>query len=81
MVIFTSRTSGLDHEGGSGAGGGRARHGPHARAGAGYPPSTMSTCMLYTGVDLRTMEPVYTRDPHGRPCSALIQFASPRTGW
>ena len=31
-----------------------------------YPtPSTMSTCMFYTGVDPRTMEPVYVaRDPH-----------------
>ena len=31
-----------------------------------YPtPSTMSTCMYYTGVDPRTMKPVYVaRDPH-----------------
>lgn len=35
-----------------------------------YPtPSTISTCMYYTGVDPRTMEPVYVaRNPHERQC-------------
>ena len=42
-----------------------------------YPtPSTMSTCMFYTGVDPRTMEPVYIpRDPHEKAMQrALIQY-------
>ena len=45
-----------------------------------YPtPSTMSTCMYYTGVDPRTMEPVYVaRDPHEKAIQrALIQYRKP----
>lgn len=45
-----------------------------------YPtPSTMSTCMYYTGVDPRTMEPVYVaRDPHEKAMQrALIQYRKP----
>lgn len=45
-----------------------------------YPtPSTMSTCMYYTGRDPRTMEPVYVeRDPHKKAIQrALIQYRNP----
>lgn len=45
-----------------------------------YPtPSTMSTCMFYTGVDPRTMEPVYIpRDPREKAMQrALIQYRKP----
>ena len=45
-----------------------------------YPtPSTMSTCMFYTGVDPRTMEPVYIpRDPHEKAMQrVLIQYRKP----
>ena len=45
-----------------------------------YPtPSTMSTCMFYTGVDPRPMEPVYIpRDPHEKAMQrALIQYRKP----
>lgn len=45
-----------------------------------YPtPSTMSTCMFYTGVDPRTMKPVYIpRDPHEKAMQrALIQYRKP----
>ena len=45
-----------------------------------YPtPSTMSTCMYYTGVDPRTMKPVYVeRDPHRKAMQrALIQYRKP----
>ena len=45
-----------------------------------YPtPSTISTCMYYTGVDPRTMEPVYVaRDPHEKAMQrALIQYRRP----
>ena len=45
-----------------------------------YPtPSTISTCMYYTGVDTRTMEPVYVaRDPHEKAMQrALIQYRRP----
>ena len=45
-----------------------------------YPtPSTMSTCMFYTGVDPRTMKPVYVaRDPHEKAMQrALIQYRKP----
>lgn len=45
-----------------------------------YPtPSTMSTCMFYTGVDPRTMEPVYIpRGPHEKAMQrALIQYRKP----
>ena len=45
-----------------------------------YPtPSTMSTCMFYTGVDPRTMEPVYIpRDQHEKAMQrALIQYRKP----
>ena len=45
-----------------------------------YPtPSTMSTCMFYTGVDPRTMEPVYIpRDPHEKAMQrTLIQYRKP----
>ncbi len=45
-----------------------------------YPtPSTISTCMYYTGVDPRTMKPVYvTRNPHEKAMQrALIQYKNP----
>lgn len=45
-----------------------------------YPtPSTMSTCMYYTGVDPRTMRPIYVaRDPHEKAMQrALIQYRKP----
>ena len=45
-----------------------------------YPtPSTMSTCMFYTGVDPRSMQPIYVpRDPHEKAMQrALIQYRKP----
>ena len=45
-----------------------------------YPtPSTLSTCMYYTGVDPRTMQPVeVTKDPHQKAMQrALIQYRDP----
>ena len=45
-----------------------------------YPtPSTISTCMYYTGLDPRTMEPVYVpKNPHQKAMQrALIQFQRP----
>ena len=45
-----------------------------------YPtPSTISTCMYYTGVDPRTMEPVYVpTSPHEKAMQrALIQYRNP----
>lgn len=46
-----------------------------------YPtPSTISTCMYYTGLDPRTMEPVYVpKNPHEKAMQrALIQYRSPK---
>ena len=46
-----------------------------------YPtPSTLSTCMYYTGVDPRTMKPVYTAvNPHEKAMQrALIQYRNPK---
>ena len=46
-----------------------------------YPtPSTISTCIYYTGVDPRTMEPVYcARSPHEKALQrALIQYRDPK---
>lgn len=46
-----------------------------------YPtPSTMSTAMYYTGVDPRTMEPVYVpKSPHEKALQrALIQYRDPK---
>ena len=46
-----------------------------------YPtPSTISTVMYYTGLDPRTMEPVYVaRDPHEKAMQrALIQYRDPK---
>lgn len=46
-----------------------------------YPtPSTLSTCMYYTGLDPRTMEPVYVPvSPHEKAMQrALIQYRDPR---
>ena len=46
-----------------------------------YPtPSTISTCMYYTGVDPRTMKPVYVaHDPHEKAMQrALIQYKNPK---
>ena len=46
-----------------------------------YPtPSTISTCMYYTGVDPRTMEKVYVaNDPHEKAMQrALIQYKDPK---
>ena len=45
-----------------------------------YPtPGTISTCMYYTGLDPRTMKPVYVaRDPHEKAMQrALIQYRRP----
>ncbi|MDO4798318.1 MAG: YgiQ family radical SAM protein [Coriobacteriales bacterium] len=45
-----------------------------------YPtPSTVSTCIYYTGLDPRTMEPVYCpTDPHEKAMQrALIQYRNP----
>ena len=45
-----------------------------------YPtPSTMSTCMYYTGVDPRTMKPIYVaHGPHEKAMQrALIQYRKP----
>ena len=45
-----------------------------------YPtPSTVSTCMYYTGLDPRTMEKVYVpRDPHEKAMQrALMQYCRP----
>ena len=46
-----------------------------------YPtPSTISTCMYYTGLDPRTMEEVYTpKSPHEKAMQrALIQYRNPK---
>ena len=46
-----------------------------------YPtPSTVSTCMYYTGLDPRTMKPVYVpTDPHEKAMQrALIQYRDPK---
>jgi radical SAM superfamily enzyme YgiQ (UPF0313 family) len=46
-----------------------------------YPtPSTISTCMYYTGVDPRTMQPVYVaHNPHEKAMQrALIQYKNPK---
>ena len=46
-----------------------------------YPtPSTISTCMYYTGLDPRTMEPVYVaKNPHEKAMQrALIQYKDPK---
>ena len=46
-----------------------------------YPtPSTISTCMYYTGVDPRTMQPVYVpKNPHEKAMQrALIQYRDPK---
>lgn len=45
-----------------------------------YPtPSTISTCMYYTGLDPRTMQPVYVpKSPHEKAMQrALIQYRNP----
>ena len=46
-----------------------------------YPtPSTLSTCMYYTGLDPRTMQPVYVpKNPHEKAMQrALIQYRDPK---
>ena len=46
-----------------------------------YPtPSTISTCMYYTGVDPRDMKPVYvSTNPHEKAMQrALIQYRNPK---
>jgi uncharacterized radical SAM protein YgiQ len=46
-----------------------------------YPtPGTLSTCMYYTGIDPRTMKPVYVaRDPHEKAMQrALLQWKNPK---
>lgn len=46
-----------------------------------YPtPSTISTCMYYTGLDPRTMRPVYVpKSPHEKAMQrALIQYRNPK---
>ena len=46
-----------------------------------YPtPSTISTCMYYTGLDPRTMEPVFVSvNPHEKAMQrALIQYRNPK---
>lgn len=56
--------------------------GIYAGAGAGfYPtPSTISTCMYYTGVDPRNMQPIYVAvNPHEKAMQrALIQYRNPK---
>lgn len=45
-----------------------------------YPtPSTLSTCMYYTGIDPRTMKPVYVeKNPHKKALQrALMQYRNP----
>ena len=47
-----------------------------------YPtPSTISTCMYYTGLDPRTMKPVYVpTNPHEKAMQrALIQYRNPKS--
>ncbi len=49
-----------------------------------YPtPGTLSTCMYYTGIDPRTMQPVYVaRDPHEKALQrALLQWKNPKNRW
>lgn len=46
-----------------------------------YPtPATLSTCMYYTGLDPRTMEPVYVpKNPHEKAMQrALIRYRNPK---
>lgn len=46
-----------------------------------YPtPATISTCMYYTGLDPRTMKPVYVaKEPHEKAMQrALIQYRDPK---
>jgi hypothetical protein len=46
-----------------------------------YPtPGTLSTCMFYTGLDPRTMKPVYVpRTPHDKAMQrALLQYRKPQ---
>ncbi|HAP22025.1 MAG TPA: YgiQ family radical SAM protein [Lachnospiraceae bacterium] len=46
-----------------------------------YPtPATLSTCMYYTGLDPRTMKPVYVpKNPHEKAMQrALIQYRNPK---
>ena len=46
-----------------------------------YPtPSTISTCMYYTGIDPRTMQPIYVAtNPHEKAMQrALIQYRNPK---
>ncbi len=46
-----------------------------------YPtPGTLSTCMYYTGIDPRTMKPVYVaRDPHDKALQrAMLQWKKPQ---
>ena len=46
-----------------------------------YPtPSTISTCMYYTGLDPATLKPVYvTTNPHEKAMQrALIQYRNPK---
>lgn len=46
-----------------------------------YPtPSTISTCMYYTGVDPRNMQPIYVAvNPHEKAMQrALIQYRNPK---
>lgn len=46
-----------------------------------YPtPSTISTCMYYTGIDPRNMKPIYvTTNPHEKAMQrALIQYRNPK---
>lgn len=46
-----------------------------------YPtPSTISTCMYYTGLDPRTMQKVYvSKNPHEKAMQrALVQYANPK---
>lgn len=59
----------------------QATHGSPEQVQDFYPtPSTISTCMYYTGLDPRTMEPVYvTRNPHEKAMQrALIQYRDPK---
>lgn len=59
----------------------QATHGSPEQVQDFYPtPSTISTCMYYTGLDPRTMKPVpVTRNPHEKAMQrALLQYRDPK---
>lgn len=80
-ALFYVLPSGLYHERGGQACGICKRSGIHAGAVQDfYPtPSTLSTCMFYTGIHPLTGEKVYVpRDPREKACSGqLMQYKNP----